>query len=58
MIPGELKKALAARPSAQAAFDALPLAQKSQIVAWITEAKGELRVRRAGQAASRLTGGR
>jgi uncharacterized protein YdeI (YjbR/CyaY-like superfamily) len=57
-IPGELKKALAARPAAQAAFDTLPPAQKSQIVAWVSEAKGEARVRRAGQAAARLTGGR
>jgi len=57
-IPGELKKALTARPSAQAAFDVLPPDQKAKVVGWIIEAKGEMRARRAGQAAARLTGGR
>ncbi len=57
VIPGELKKALAARPAAQAAFNALPPLQKAQIAAWVSEAKGELRLRRASMAAARLTGG-
>ena len=57
-IPGELKKALAARPAAQAAFKALPADQRAQIVAWINEANGDMRARRAGLAATRLTGGR
>ena len=57
VIPGELKKALAARPAAQAAFNALKPEQKVQIAGWVSEAKGELRLRRASMAAGRLTGG-
>lgn len=57
VIPGELKKALAARPAAKAAFDALPPLQKAQIAGWVNEAKGELRLRRASMAVGRLTGG-
>jgi len=58
-IPGELKKALAGRPAALAAFEKLPPAHKAECVRWIIEAKTpEMRARRAGQAAARLTGGR
>jgi uncharacterized protein YdeI (YjbR/CyaY-like superfamily) len=57
-LPGELKKALANRPAAAAAFDKLTPVQKAEIVRWIAEAKGpELKARRAGLAAARLTGG-
>ena len=57
VIPGELKKALAARPAALAAFNALPPLQKAQIAAWVSEAKGDLRLRRASMTVGRLTGG-
>jgi uncharacterized protein YdeI (YjbR/CyaY-like superfamily) len=57
-IPGELKKALAARPAALAAFEKLPPSHKAEYVRWIMEAKTpDMRARRAGQAAARLTGG-
>ena len=57
VIPGELKKALAARPAAQAAFNALAPEQKVQVANWVSEAKGDLRLRRASMAVGRLTGG-
>ena len=58
-MPGELKKALAARPAAAAAFEALPASHKAEYVRWITEAKGaDTRTRRAGLAVAKLTGGR
>jgi uncharacterized protein YdeI (YjbR/CyaY-like superfamily) len=57
-IPGELKKALAARPAAQAAFDKLAPSHKAEYVRWISEAKApEMRVRRASMAVAKLTGG-
>lgn len=57
-IPGELKKALAQRPAAAAAFDKLPPSHKAEYVRWIVEAKKpETRVRRASMAVSKLTGG-
>ena len=57
-IPGELKKALAERPAAQAAWDKLPPSHKAEYIRWITEAKaGDTRVRRATQAVAKLTGG-
>ncbi|HWE46435.1 MAG TPA: YdeI/OmpD-associated family protein [Caulobacteraceae bacterium] len=57
-IPGELKKALAQRPAAQAAWDKLPPSHKAEYVKWIVEAKaGDARVRRASQAVAKLTGG-
>jgi uncharacterized protein YdeI (YjbR/CyaY-like superfamily) len=57
-IPGELKKALAARPAAAAAFERLPPSHKAEYVRWITEAKGQdTRVRRANMAVAKLTGG-
>jgi uncharacterized protein YdeI (YjbR/CyaY-like superfamily) len=57
-IPGELKKALASRPAAQAAWDKLSPSHKTEYVKWIVEAKKpEMRVSRASQAVSRLTGG-
>lgn len=57
-IPGELKKALAQRPAAQAAWDKLTPSHKAEYVKWITEAKGgDARTRRATQAVSKLTGG-
>lgn len=55
VIPGELKKALAARPAAAAAFERLKPAQKAEIAKWVGEAKGDMRLRRAGMAAARLT---
>lgn len=57
-IPGELKKALASRPAAVAAFEKLSPAHKAEVVRWITEAKApEMRVRRANMAVAKLTGG-
>lgn len=57
-IPGELKKALAARPAAAAAFDKLSPSHKAEYVRWITEAKApDMRVRRANMAVAKLTGG-
>ena len=57
-IPGELKKALASRPAAAAAFEKLPPSHKAEYVRWITEAKApEIRARRANMAVARLTGG-
>ena len=57
-IPGELKKALAQRPAAQAAWDKLPPSHKAEYVKWITEAKGgDAKTRRASQTAAKLTGG-
>ena len=57
-IPGELKKALAQRPAAQAAWDRLPPSHKAEYVKWISEAKGaETKARRANQAVAKLTGG-
>jgi uncharacterized protein YdeI (YjbR/CyaY-like superfamily) len=57
-IPGELKKALAARPAAAAAFAKLSPTQKAEVARWVDEAKGpEPRARRASLAVSRLTGG-
>lgn len=57
-IPGELKKALAQRPAALAAFEKLPPSHKAEYVRWINEAKTpDMRARRAGQAVARLTGG-
>ena len=56
-IPGELKKALAARPAAAAAFAKLPPSHKAEYVRWITEAKSpDARAKRAGQAAAKLSG--
>ena len=57
-IPGELKKALASRPAAAAAFQKLPPSHKAEYVRWIAEGKTpEMRVKRAGQAAAKLSGG-
>jgi uncharacterized protein YdeI (YjbR/CyaY-like superfamily) len=57
-IPGELKKALAARPAAGAAFEKLPPSHKAEYVKWINDCKTpETRARRAGLAVARLTGG-
>ena len=57
-IPGELKKALASRPAAAAAFAKLLPSHKAEYVRWINEAKGQdVRVRRANMAIARLTGG-
>ncbi len=56
-VPGELKKALATRPQAQAAWDKLPPSHKNEYIRWIVEAKKpEMRVKRAGQTVSKLAG--
>ena len=57
-IPGELKAAIKARPAALMAWTRLPPSHRAEYVKWILEAKqGETRVRRAGQAVAKLTGG-
>lgn len=57
-LPGELKKALAARPAAKAAYEALAPARKAEIIAFITQVKTPSeKARRAGLACARLTGG-
>ena len=56
-VPGELKKALASRPAAKAAFDKLPPSHKAEYVRWINEGKTpETRAKRAGQAVAKLSG--
>jgi uncharacterized protein YdeI (YjbR/CyaY-like superfamily) len=57
-IPGELKKALAQRPAAAAAFAKLSPSHKAEYVRWIVEAKTpEAKAKRAGQAVAKLSGG-
>lgn len=57
-IPGELKKALASRPAAGAAFENLPTSHKAEYVRWIAEGKTpETRAKRAGHAVAKLSGG-
>jgi uncharacterized protein YdeI (YjbR/CyaY-like superfamily) len=57
-IPGELKKALASRPAAAAAFEKLSPSHKAEYVRWIVEAKTQdTRARRANMAVAKLTGG-
>jgi uncharacterized protein YdeI (YjbR/CyaY-like superfamily) len=56
-IPGELKKALAQRPAAQAAWEKLPPSHKAEFIRWITEAKAaDARMRRVTQTVSKLSG--
>jgi uncharacterized protein YdeI (YjbR/CyaY-like superfamily) len=56
-IPGELKKALATRPAAAAAFEKLSPSHKAEYVKWILEGKTpEVRTKRAGQAVAKLSG--
>jgi uncharacterized protein YdeI (YjbR/CyaY-like superfamily) len=57
-LPGELKKALASRPAAAAAFEKLPPSHKAEYVRWINEGKTpEAKAKRAGQAVIKLSGG-
>jgi uncharacterized protein YdeI (YjbR/CyaY-like superfamily) len=56
-LPGELKKAMAQRPAAQAAWDKLPPSHKAEYLKWIAEAKGtDAKARRASQTVARITG--
>ena len=56
--PSELAAALAADPTARAAYDALPPSHRAEYDRWIEEAvKPDTRARRAARAAERLRGG-
>lgn len=58
-VPPELKKALAKRPRARAAFDSLSFTHRREYVEWITGAKREdTRVRRLDKALTMLEEGR